>query len=841
MATRSERFEVYTSFVREGDPNQIVSDLKKVEDAAKKTGQSVQQSGQAAQKAGAQKALAARDVKGLSGALQQASESTHQMGAALTWMNVPGAQFMTTAGNMLQGTRTLGMGLAGLAGGMPPLAVGLALGTAAIVGFGIALHAAARSAEEFIGRIRDVSQTTGLSLEQASRDLAAMQGMFGAEGAMSVYGNITQAQAGLSPMQTMSQQAFSKLSPGDRPFAPDAFSRWGLSLVEQGSTPTSPLMKDPMRVLFESARRGNQLDKSQQALFLNQMGPQVGGKDQLSYVMRQFQQGATADSLRGKGIGAFAPTDAQVKALDQFTTATNGLALEFGQLKAELGQGVLPLFTAFISGLTDFARGVREGIRVLGELTKPLAPLGPLFEKAAFAIGKVFVPALLLLAAVVLVGFSPVIAIVLAVIAVVTALLSVLGMVGKPAKETGDNLNYLAVAWKGADFPGMGGAAKAWGDAAENAFFRVGAAKDALIQKLAQGWASMPIPLPIPLQVTLVLTGAESIYTLLESLRKGVIVPVTLPLPDLTSWKTSIETEWAALWAGGPVVVPSPVPEPMRVPAWLEAIRKAWGMLWQIDGPVLVPAPAFIDPTPVIEQLYRSVKLAWDNAWLAFGVLWVPLVQWLGTINIPQWIDDNVTKPWTNFWNEHPLLNILARPVLPSIPKAEANVWARAQAQTAITSISEAFGQINTSQLTAGLGAVLLTAMAAAMIARPGLAGVLAPAGAAVAAMFGLTFMPNAYGGPGIAAAEGAIVSKPMLSWVGEAGPEAIIPLNRMPGAMELPAGLGQGIGGGVGNITVYVQGFDFSDRASIERVARAVGDRIMSNVRTMSSVGQIA
>ena len=35
----------------------------------------------------------------------------------------------------------------------------------------------------------------------------------------------------------------------------------------------------------------------------------------------------------------------------------------------------------------------------------------------------------------------------------------------------------------------------------------------------------------------------------------------------------------------------------------------------------------------------------------------------------------------------------------------------------------------------------------------------------------------------------GAIVRQPTLSVIGEAGPEAVIPLNRMPGASPLPGG----------------------------------------------------
>jgi hypothetical protein len=50
--------------------------------------------------------------------------------------------------------------------------------------------------------------------------------------------------------------------------------------------------------------------------------------------------------------------------------------------------------------------------------------------------------------------------------------------------------------------------------------------------------------------------------------------------------------------------------------------------------------------------------------------------------------------------------------------------------------------------------------------------------------------------GPGgviIAGATGGIVTKPTMALIGEAGPEAVIPLNQAPGASPLPGGMGGG------------------------------------------------
>jgi hypothetical protein len=44
-------------------------------------------------------------------------------------------------------------------------------------------------------------------------------------------------------------------------------------------------------------------------------------------------------------------------------------------------------------------------------------------------------------------------------------------------------------------------------------------------------------------------------------------------------------------------------------------------------------------------------------------------------------------------------------------------------------------------------------------------------------------------GGPGVVGATGGIVTRPTYALIGEAGPEAVVPLNRTPGSSPLPAG----------------------------------------------------
>lgn len=66
--------------------------------------------------------------------------------------------------------------------------------------------------------------------------------------------------------------------------------------------------------------------------------------------------------------------------------------------------------------------------------------------------------------------------------------------------------------------------------------------------------------------------------------------------------------------------------------------------------------------------------------------------------------------------------------------------------------------------------------------------------------IFGRRYIP---GQPNYVGATGGIVTRPTLATIGEAGPEAVVPLDRAPGASPLPTGRTSG-GGDVYNIAIY-------------------------------------
>jgi len=78
--------------------------------------------------------------------------------------------------------------------------------------------------------------------------------------------------------------------------------------------------------------------------------------------------------------------------------------------------------------------------------------------------------------------------------------------------------------------------------------------------------------------------------------------------------------------------------------------------------------------------------------------------------------------------------------------------------------------------------------------------------------------------------ASGGIVNGPTLALVGEAGPEAIIPLSAFNGGSSL--GGGGFSGGGSGNINVYIQGGNYLDSTGATMIANALATQIQRQLR---------
>jgi phage-related protein len=76
--------------------------------------------------------------------------------------------------------------------------------------------------------------------------------------------------------------------------------------------------------------------------------------------------------------------------------------------------------------------------------------------------------------------------------------------------------------------------------------------------------------------------------------------------------------------------------------------------------------------------------------------------------------------------------------------------------------------------------------------------------------------------------ATGGIVTSPTYALVGEAGPEAIIPLSAFAGGASLSAAGG----GGGGGISIYIQGGNYLDSNGATMIANAIGKQILQQLR---------
>ncbi len=87
-------------------------------------------------------------------------------------------------------------------------------------------------------------------------------------------------------------------------------------------------------------------------------------------------------------------------------------------------------------------------------------------------------------------------------------------------------------------------------------------------------------------------------------------------------------------------------------------------------------------------------------------------------------------------------------------------------------------------------------------------------------------FTPQAQTSTGFVGATGGIVTRPTVALIGEAGPEAVVPLNQAPGASPLGSGIG---GGGTVNVTVNMPpGSDGADVVrALQSYARSHGGTV--------------
>jgi hypothetical protein len=212
-----------------------------------------------------------------------------------------------------------------------------------------------------------------------------------------------------------------------------------------------------------------------------------------------------------------------------------------------------------------------------------------------------------------------------------------------------------------------------------------------------------------------------------------------------------------------------------------------------------------------------GAALLYVAAFLAFAAI-VALV-----IVYHQQIVDAIKAAWTaivNFVQQHwqAILNILM-PGMGSLVAFLFDNWG-----TIKTDVENAWNWI--ANFIEGIWNKIVTTAQTALTTVENLINkIMAPITAVTSAVSGITGgSGNVVGGAIKAFASGGIVYGPTLAMVGEAGPEAIIPLSAFSGGSSL-AGAGGGFGGG--GINVYIQGGTYLDQGGASMIANALATQI--------------
>lgn len=269
------------------------------------------------------------------------------------------------------------------------------------------------------------------------------------------------------------------------------------------------------------------------------------------------------------------------------------------------------------------------------------------------------------------------------------------------------------------------------------------------------------------------------------------------------------------------------------------ATKTAWEQMQQGLGPILdkIKAGFAVFMIEVGEKIAPVLIAAWDKLPGVFASVreaMEPVVAWA----IEHWpgFRDAIVGAWNEAkdaivgaWNEvSPSLLKFAQEVMPEIVNLTRDLgpvakdsWHKFQesvsefwtaAEPALGPLAEALKLIlKTLRFIADAWDKLPTAQDAREWGSRNL-----PSGSQLTNPFGNPFGPVGDLADSIFGASGAIVKRPTRATIGEAGPEAVIPLDQAPGASPLPAGFG---GSGGPTVVIHVAGSVVTERQLIELV----------------------
>jgi hypothetical protein len=902
-----DRFQYIIEYIQQGDPNAVQAQVenltrasKQLEAAASGAASAQSEVSRATERMQQQHAAATRTASELSSALREATNATYLIGMGAMWSGIPMTGFIANAGNMLNGVLMMSEGFQTLSRSIPLLTITST--TIAVTALGTAMVVSARAAQELVGRIRNLSEITGLTISDTARMVNQFTTLFGPQGATGAVTAIAQGQANVGILQLMQEmsaaRAAQQLGPGQvfMPQFADVFARFGIARFAPGSTPQQPIPLPPDEVLFNVAldvlRRRTPGQRQQE---INLLGPQVGGVDVLMRLVRELERGEqrgippeqTFAQLRGTGFFGFTPGQQDIENLDRFTTAQNELANAFLQLKAQVGSGLLPAFTEFIRGLTDFLRVLNAIVAGIREFVGWIGPVGPILQSVAHVVGFLVVPAIIALAAVLIGALFPAIGAVtaallpwLGILAGIIALVAALGLgfslLADPTKRFIDGLGGFGGLWKSLDWANMAAQVKQWADMVVQAFVRALTALQAFLDALVRGLQLGPIVIVtrlLPPEIPEIrLPELEwpirfRLPPLPEIRLPDLVWPSKIRLPDLPDLKLP-ELEWLTKLKIPPIedlklpelewitrLIEPPIPD-LRLPELYWLTR-------------LVPPPIPDLRLPELEWLTRLVPPPIPD-------LRLPELEWLTRLRLPEVPDLRL-----------PELDWPTRIVLPQIPPVELPIldWftriIRPEIPGVQLPILDWFTQIIRPEIP-GVQLPILDWFT--QIIRPEIPGVPLPQLHWPSTIDHPWFIPSvdlpAQHYPTIVDRPAIIpdLVMPYQHYPATVDPPIVVPTPYMPTlhyrtevdypsyipepslptlhypsvvddpgvsfrwdtSLRLGSISGMAIGAPATNIAISISALDIHDQAAVQRIAQAVSDAIARNLRVMNGVGRV-
>lgn len=383
MPDKQARFQVLIEYIQQGDPTQIEQGLKRVQDAAKQAGETTGGIAPNVDKLEQSQRKLAGTSKELEGSLRSASDATYLFGMGAMYTGVPMLNFVANAGNVLNGSLMMAEGFGKLATNVPVLA--LSATAIAVTGLATAMIATANVADNLISKFRTLAAVSGQSTSTTASMINTLSGAMGQQGATSYLSALSGGTMTANPQSMMMEMA--RQGQGYNPFMPDVFARYGLSRFAAGSTPMNPIPVNQSQFTTSLMTSMLAANRTRQGQMLSQLGPQLGGTENLTNMLHYFQQGQSHGlttsqimaQLQAQGRFGFTPSQQGINAQQNLMNAQHRFGIAGSGFVGGIGQSTLP----FMSGMYGFGADILSGnISPFMGGYSPLTSMNPMLTMA---------------------------------------------------------------------------------------------------------------------------------------------------------------------------------------------------------------------------------------------------------------------------------------------------------------------------------------------------------------------------------------------------------------------------------------------------------------------------